>query len=94
MDAWRQVTEILLCCVPLDILPSSAKQQLLLELLQVLLNKVLSEGALAELANPVSGVVILLLVSLRQTYSASTENRGQVRNEEIQKDYSRPCAIL
>jgi hypothetical protein len=54
----------------------------------------LSEGALAELANPVSGVVILLLVSLRQTYSASTENRGQVRNEEIQKDYSRPCAIL
>ena len=35
LDAWRQVTEILLCCVPLDILPSSAKQQLLLELLQV-----------------------------------------------------------
>ena len=62
LDSWRQVTEILLCCVPLDILPSSAKQQLLLELLQVLLNKVLSEGALAELANPVSGVVILLLV--------------------------------
>ena len=44
---------------------------------QVLLNKVLSEGALAELANPVSGVVILLLVSLRQTYNASTETRNQ-----------------
>ena len=35
LDAWRQVTEILLCCVPLDIFPSAAKQQLLLELLQV-----------------------------------------------------------
>ena len=38
LDAWRQVTEILLCCVPLDIFPSAAKQQLLLELLQVLEN--------------------------------------------------------
>jgi hypothetical protein len=37
LDAWRQVTEIMLCCVPLDILPSAAKQQLLLELLQVCL---------------------------------------------------------
>jgi len=34
-----------------------------LELLQVLLNKVLSDGALVELANTVSGVVMLLLVS-------------------------------
>jgi hypothetical protein len=47
--------------------------------LQVLLNKVLSEGALAELANPVSGVVILLLVSLRQTFATGpSEARGQV----------------
>ena len=40
LDAWRQMTEVLLCSVPQDILPNSAKQQLLLDTLQTLLNKV------------------------------------------------------
>ncbi len=37
-------------------------------MLQTLLNKVLADGTMAELANQVSGVVLLLLAALRQTY--------------------------
>ena len=48
LDAWRQVTEILLCAMPTDQVLSvpGAKQRLILELLQMLLNKVLADGAL------------------------------------------------
>ena len=73
LDAWRQVTEVMLCSTPLEILPSSSRQQLLLELLQTLLNKVLDDSTMPELANQVSGVVLLLLAALRQTYSVSVD---------------------
>ncbi|CAB4060211.1 NUP205 [Lepeophtheirus salmonis] len=76
LDAWRQVTEVLLCSIPLDILPSSSKQQLLLELLQTLLNKVLQDGTMSELSNKVSGVLLLLLAALRQTYIATESIDG------------------
>ena len=42
LDAWRQVTEVLLISAPPELLPSSSKQQILLQLLQTLLNKVRS----------------------------------------------------
>ncbi len=74
LDAWRQVTEVLLCSVPSDILPVSSKQQLLLDLLQTLLNKVLADGTMPELANQVSGVVLLLLTALRQTYENAKDD--------------------
>ncbi len=70
LDAWRQVTEVLLCSVPGDLLPADSKQQLLLDLLQTLLNKVLADRTMPELANQVSGVVLLLITALRQTYSS------------------------
>ncbi len=62
------MTEVLLCSVPSDILPPAYKQQLLLDLLQTLLNKVLADGTMPDLANQVSGVVLLLLTALMQTY--------------------------
>ncbi len=69
LDAWRQVTEVLLCTsLPGDVLGAQPKQQLLLDLLQTLLNKVLADGTMPELANQVSGVVLLLVAALRQTY--------------------------
>lgn len=80
LDAWRQVTEVMLCSVPGDILSSSAKQQLLLDVLQTLLNKVLVDDTLPELANQVSGVVLLLLASLRQTYSSSNSDPSESRD--------------
>jgi nuclear pore complex protein Nup205 len=39
LDAWRQVTEVLLVSAPADQLPAASKQQILLQLLQTLLNK-------------------------------------------------------
>ena len=47
------------------------KQRLILELVQMLLNKVLADGALLEMTNQVSGVVLLLMTALRQTYDSN-----------------------
>ena len=47
------------------------KQRLILELVQMLLNKVLADGALLEMTNQVSGVVLLLMTALRQTYNSN-----------------------
>jgi len=73
LDAWRQVTEVLLCGQNDNdfLLAADARRQLLLDLLQALFNKVLAEGATAELANQVSGAVLLLLAALRQTYTSA-----------------------
>ena len=75
LDAWRQLTEILLCAMPTDQVLSApgSKQRLILELLQMLLNKVLADGALLEMTNQVSGVVLLLMTALRQTYSGKNK---------------------
>ena len=54
LDSWRQVTEVMLCSVPQDILPDRLRQQLLLDLIQTLLTKVLAEGTMAEMANQVN----------------------------------------
>ena len=40
LDSWRQVTEVLLLAAPAEHLPPVSKQQILLQLLQTLLNKV------------------------------------------------------
>lgn len=85
LDGWRQVTEVMLCAVPSDALSNEAKQQLLLDLLQSLLNKVLPHGAAPELTSQVSGVVLLLLASLRQTYYTArprdSSNESSSRDE-------------
>ena len=44
LDHWRQVTEVLRIWAPPELLPSSSKQQILLQLLQTLLNKVRRVG--------------------------------------------------
>ena len=69
LDGWRQVTEVILCCTPVDILSNLTRQQILLEVLQTLLNKVSNpEGISLDLSSQVSGVVLLLLTTLRHTY--------------------------
>lgn len=77
LDAWRQVGEMLLCALPNEQILAGSKQRLILELLQMLLNKVLSDGALLEMTNQVSGVVLLLMTALRQTY----EGQGKAKME-------------
>jgi len=65
------VTEVLLVTAPADQLPAASKQQILLQLLQTLLNKVGGEEDTAPgLAHLLSSAVLLLLTALRQTYDA------------------------
>ena len=75
LDAWRQVTETLITVTPAELLPSAGKQQVLLQMLQSLLNKVACEAAVPGLDTLVSSTVLLLLTSLRSTYSSVPERR-------------------
>jgi len=76
LDAWRQVTEVLLLVAPDDYVSPVGKQQILLQLLQALLNKVSSDNVVVGLSSLVSSAVLLLLTSLRDTYEASPEKKS------------------
>ncbi|CAG9783349.1 unnamed protein product [Diatraea saccharalis] len=67
-DSWRQLTEILFCVAPPDILNLESKKNLLLNILQDLLNKIPPAEVLPQLGNLASGTVLLLLVNLRHCY--------------------------
>lgn len=75
LDSWRQVTEVLLLAAPDDYLTAVGKQQILLQLLQALLNKVTGDSVVLGLSTLVSSAVLLLLTSLRETYEDSTEKK-------------------
>lgn len=67
-DSWRQLTEILFCVAPHDILNLESRKNLLLNILQDLLNKIPPAEVLPQLGNLASGTVLLLLVNLRHCY--------------------------
>ena len=75
LDSWREVAETLLSQTPHDLLPASSKQQILLQLLQTLLNKVASESLVSGMDTIVSSTVLLLMKSLRETYSSSPDKQ-------------------
>lgn len=76
LDSWRQVAETLISLAPADLLSSSSKQQILLQLLQSLLNKVSGENPVAGLDTLVSSTVLLLLTALRQTYISTPDKQA------------------
>ncbi|XP_052758828.1 nuclear pore complex protein Nup205 isoform X2 [Galleria mellonella] len=67
-DSWRQLTEILFCVAPEDILNLESRKNLLLNILQDLLNKIPPAEVLPQIGNLASGTVLLLLVNLRHCY--------------------------
>lgn len=67
-DSWRQLTEMLFCVAPHDILNLEARKNLLLNILQDLLNKIPPDEVLPQLGNLASGTVLLLMVNLRHCY--------------------------
>jgi len=75
LDAWRQVTETLINVIPADLLPAAGKQQILLQLLQSLLNRVSGEAPVHGMDTLVSSTVLLLLTALRTTYTALPDRR-------------------
>ncbi len=107
LDAWRQVAEMLFCALPSEqVLPNlGTKQRLILELLQLLLNKVLADGALLEMTNQVSGVILLLMTALRQTYDGCKRDGNkdstfyvtildEGRSKEASKLYSSALQVM
>ena len=75
LDSWRQVAETLLTQAPADLLPPAGKQQILLQLLQTLLNKVTGECLVSGMDSVVSSTVLLLMTSLRQTYTNTPDKQ-------------------
>ncbi|XP_061722794.1 nuclear pore complex protein Nup205 [Cydia pomonella] len=69
-DSWRQLTEIIFCVVPQDLLTLDAKKNLLISILQDLLNKIpnAEPPVIPQLGVLASGTVLLLLVNLRHCY--------------------------
>ena len=67
-DSWRQLTEIIFCVAPQDILNLEARKNLLLNILQDLLNKIPPAEVLPQIGNLASGTVLLLLVYLRHCF--------------------------
>ena len=75
LDSWRQVAETLLTLAPAELLPAASKQQILLQLLQTLLNKVAGESLVSGMDSLVSSTVLLLMTALRQTYTAAPDKQ-------------------
>lgn len=67
-DSWRQLTEIILCVVPQDILNIETKKNLIINILQDLLTKIPPTTVIPQLGILASGTVLLLLVNLRHCY--------------------------
>ncbi|CAG4927678.1 unnamed protein product [Colias eurytheme] len=67
-DSWRQLTEIIFCVAPHDLLSLDSRKTLLLNILQDLLNKIPPAEVLPQIGNLASGTVLLLLVNLRHCY--------------------------
>lgn len=68
LEAWRQVTEVLLTACPEDLLTPEDRQTVLFELLQELQQKVTEDDALTELTAPVAGIILTLMTNLRQCF--------------------------
>ncbi|XP_062614073.1 nuclear pore complex protein Nup205-like [Saccostrea cucullata] len=68
LEAWRQVTEVLLTACPEDLLTTEDRQTVLFELLQELQRKVTEDDALTELTAPVAGIILTLMTNLRQCF--------------------------
>ena len=74
------MAETLLSQAPTDLLPPSSKQQILLQLLQTLLTKVSGESLVSGMDSLVSSTVLLLMTSLRSTYT-STPDRQDIMGD-------------
>ncbi|XP_064463706.1 nuclear pore complex protein Nup205-like [Ornithodoros turicata] len=98
--AWRQVTEVLVTTCPLDILGGETKVQVLLELAQELLRRILEERSLAEVVAPTSGVLLMLMAALHHSLllllpdSCSTGTSNLLRMLSVASYSSSLLAIL
>lgn len=89
IDAWRQLTQVIFVTLPADVMSIEEQQILLIELLETLLNKMLSCEALPEVASLASGALLLLLVSLKKTHVNALKRKKVLPQETIDEIYSK-----
>lgn len=78
LEAWGQVTETLFSVAPVFAISYDTKQGLIIEILQSLLNKVVTIEIMPELANLASSTTLQLLVSLRHCYNQQYRGNGSM----------------
>ncbi|XP_045513787.1 nuclear pore complex protein Nup205 [Pieris brassicae] len=88
-DSWRQLTEIIFCVAPHDLLSIDARKTLLLNILQDLLNKIPPAEVLPQIGNLASGTVLLLLVNLRHCYILQ-KRESNLKSSEFETTFFGP----
>lgn len=83
LEAWGQVTEILFSVAPAFAIVHDVRQGLIIEILQSLLNKVVSVEIMPELAALASSTALQLLVTLRHCYQKGCGSSGAATNGDL-----------
>lgn len=78
LEAWGHVTETLFSVAPVFAISHDTKQGLIIEILQSLLNKVVTIEIMPELANLASSTTLQLLVTLRHCYNQQCRGNGNM----------------
>ncbi|KAF6214486.1 hypothetical protein GE061_009229 [Apolygus lucorum] len=68
LDAWRHATEVMFAVATNDALNLEKRFNLLVDVIHEMLSKAVQSASQPEIANLISGSVLLLFVDLRQTY--------------------------
>lgn len=66
VDAWRQLVQIIAIFTPYEVVNAEDQQTILIVLIETLLNKVSNSNLIVEVANLLSGTVVVLLENLRK----------------------------
>lgn len=82
VDAWTQVTEILVLHLPYEILSPKEQQVLEIYLLENILRIIVKNIVNIEVSSLLSGAVLLILVNLRKCHIKEIKQRGLVPDEE------------
>lgn len=75
IDAWRQLTEVLVIYVPYDIIPAITQQLIIINICEALLQKVSGSNLLLEVANYLSGALLILLENLRRAHNKEIQSK-------------------
>lgn len=80
LNAWRHTLEVSLCACPADLMSKDTKQQILLDILQELMCRVLHADAMAELTAPVAPICLTLVAHLRSCFASQGFGEAQRRS--------------
>ncbi|XP_052747538.1 nuclear pore complex protein Nup205 [Bicyclus anynana] len=92
-DSWRQLTEILFCVAPQDLLNVESRKNLILNILQDLLNKIPPAEVLPQIGNLASGTVLLFLVNLRHCYILQ-KRESSLKSAEFETSFFGPSSQI